>query len=630
MRRLLAFGFLTVLLGAVIGCDFASAQSAPVLQSAALRRTHGAAGLWDLQLSLNGATPNTETRSGPSHLFVLVFDKPVISGDAVIDEGIAATGVPTFSGNEMTVPVTNVLNSQYVTVTATNVVAQDGGTGGSGSVRAGFLFGDVNLSGQVVVSDVGIVNAALLQPINGANFLKDVNADGKLAVSDKGLVNSQLLKKLPTPTCLPVTGAGTTHGTIVPGDTWTEAGNPHIVTFDVSLTSGTLTLDPCVVVRVQNGYSIRIGNTTGGAVATLNARGSLFRPIVIESPVPTEYWGTLRIFSTGHADLEHVTLRRAGNPATAQGFGGALQVNGDGNAQPITRNVHVRNVRIETSATMGLNVQASGGLSADSTGLVVTDSGKAAGANPVGTYAAYVTAGSIGTLPPGQYTGNQIDEIIVDNAATVPGDETFRNLGVPYRMNTGYSQIPQLSAQQGGLSTLTIEAGVTIKLLKSPGNDWKIVLGASNGDLPANIWPVKLIANGTLAKPIVFTSASLTPTAGDWAGIRWSGGPATGNVVNYVRVEYAGADSGAVGFGCGPSDNDSALLFLNWIPGANIVQNSTFSDSAAGGIVLGWVSDASFDFKTGNTFTNIANGCAVARWKNKTPPACPSLPPVCF
>ena len=29
-------------------------------------------------------------------------------------------------------------------------------------------------------------------------------------------------------------------------------------------------------------------------------------------------------------------------------------------------------------------------------------------------------------------------------------------------------------------------------------------------------------------------------------------------------------------------------------------------------------------------FTAIGNGCAVARWKNKTLPACPSPPPVCF
>jgi hypothetical protein len=431
--------------------------------------------------------------------------------------------------------------------------------------------------------------------------------------------------------CPPVTGAGTLHSALVPGEHWTEAGNPHIITFDVSLASGTLTLDPCVVVRVREGYNIRIGTNAGGASASIVALGTPTLPIIFESENPVKYWGSLRILATGHADLENVTLRHAGNPANSQALGGALQVIGDGAFTALTRNARVKNVRIETSATMGLNLQQAGGLTADSSGLVIVDSGRAPGiVGAVGGYAVYVNPPAINTLPPGTYTGNAKDEILVDDPGNLSSDETFRNLGVPYRMRYGYSQVSATPSMQGGLSTLVIEAGVTIKFLNTVGIASTFNLGGYGGS-PADVFPVRLIANGTLTQPIVFTSAAAVPAAGDWGGIEWKGGPDTGNVMNFVRVEYAGADSGTAGFGCGPNDNDAALIITNWVPGSDFVQNSTFSNSATGGIVMGWISAGIRDFKTNNTFTAIGNGCAVARWQDPPPgPACPAPRPMCF
>jgi len=431
--------------------------------------------------------------------------------------------------------------------------------------------------------------------------------------------------------CAPPTGAGTLHGSLVPGDHWTVAGNPHIITFDVTLASGTLTLDPCVVVRVREGFNIRIGNNPGGSPASLVAVGAPSLPIIFESEDPTKYWGSLRIIATGSANLESVTLRHAGNAATAQSFGGALQVLGDGIGTALTRNARVKNVRIETSATFGLNIQSSGGLTADSSGLVIFDSGRTPGNLAIDTsYPVFVNPPSINTLPSGTYTGNAKDAILVGDQGVVAADERFRNLGVPYRMRFGYTQLPALPSLQGGLSILEIDAGVTIKFLNTVGNTWSLNLGAYGGQ-PADVSPVRLIANGTLAQPIYLTSAAAAPAAGDWGGIEWHGGPDTGNVMNFVHVEFAGADSSTSGYGCGPVDNDAALIITNWVPGADFVQNSTFSNSAAGGIVLGWSSNSVHDFKTNNTFTAIGNGCAVARWQDPPPgPNCPLPRPICF
>ena len=151
---------------------------------------HGASGTFDLPLSSVASNPTTEPRQGPTHTIVFTFDGAVTAGTATIIEGTATAGAPTFSGNDMSVPLTGVANAQYVTVAVSGVTTSGGGTGGAGSIRIGFLAGDVNQSRVVSVADLGLVNAQLAQVLSAANFLKDVNASGTLTVADKGVTNT--------------------------------------------------------------------------------------------------------------------------------------------------------------------------------------------------------------------------------------------------------------------------------------------------------------------------------------------------------------------------------------------------------------------------------------------------------
>ncbi len=177
----------------------ANAQTAPVLGSAVSRKVHAAKGAFDLPLALTLDNPTTEPRLGPSQTIVFTFNKSVVSGNAEVLEGVAVAGVPSFSGSEMIVPLTGVANFQYVTVAVSGVAAADGGTGGTGMVRVGFLPGDVSQNRVVTVSDLAQVNAQVAQVVTGANFLKDVNASGTLSVADKGLANTQVTKALTLP-----------------------------------------------------------------------------------------------------------------------------------------------------------------------------------------------------------------------------------------------------------------------------------------------------------------------------------------------------------------------------------------------------------------------------------------------
>jgi trimeric autotransporter adhesin len=171
----------------------------PALASAVSRRVHGAAGTFDLVLSLVSTNPTTEPRQGPAQTVVFTFDKPINAATAIVAEGTATAATPIISGSDVIVGLTGVNNQQYVTIALTDVASVDGGTAGGGSVRIGFLLGDVNQNRVVTLSDLGLVNAQLAQSVTAANYLKDVNASGTLTLSDKGITNANLTKALPPP-----------------------------------------------------------------------------------------------------------------------------------------------------------------------------------------------------------------------------------------------------------------------------------------------------------------------------------------------------------------------------------------------------------------------------------------------
>ncbi|HET6279551.1 MAG TPA: hypothetical protein VFH73_01240, partial [Polyangia bacterium] len=397
------------------------------------------------------------------------------------------------------------------------------------------------------------------------------------------------------------------------------ADSPHVVTSALDVVGATLTIEPCAVVRVKEGFTISFGGgNPGDPAAKLVAHGTFDgttrRPVIVTSDDETKYWGTLAFAKTGSADLEQVILRHAGNPSTiAQNLGGALMIMGDSNGKAPTPTVRAKSLLIDGSASLGINIQRSGGFTPDSEDVSVQNSGnRSPMANPDTTYPVYVQTPSVQTIPPGSYAGNLRDAILVHNPSNLDGDETFHDRGVPYRIRDGFSISPSKSVADGGLATLTIDPGVTLKLLKAPGNDWGIGLGASNGDLQENIWATRLIAAGTSDKPILITSDADVPAPGDWSGIHWHGGPATGNVMNHVTVDYAGGRSLTERFGCGPVSNDAALIFANWNPRETFIHSCTFAHSRGGAIVSGWHSDSGPNLRSDNMFLDIAIACEVS------------------
>ena len=176
-----------------------SASSYPVLASAASSKAHGAAGTFNLNLSLVPTNPSVEPRLGPTQNIVMTFDRPVVAASAQVTEGIATAGAPVFSGNSVITPLVAVANQQYVTLSLSGVTAASGGSTGTASVRIGFLAGDVSQNRLVSVADTAAVNAQLTQAVTLSNFVFDINASGSLTTTDKVIANNNLTKALPPP-----------------------------------------------------------------------------------------------------------------------------------------------------------------------------------------------------------------------------------------------------------------------------------------------------------------------------------------------------------------------------------------------------------------------------------------------
>ena len=88
-----------------------------------------------------------------------------------------------------------------------------------------------------------------------------------------------------------------------------------------------------------------------------------------------------------------------------------------------------------------------------------------------------------------------------------------------------------------GITTLTVEPGVEIRMNRYR----QITIGASSGD------PGALVAQGTAAEPIVFTSNEASPAAGDWYYLNFSNTTDDAStILEHCVVEYSGYSQGAI------------------------------------------------------------------------------------
>ena len=169
-----------------------SAGGTANLVSAASRLTHSAAGVFEIDMPLTGDS-GVECRDAQTYQAIFTFDTAVTSGVASVVGGTATGGTPTFSGNEMIVPLSGVANAQIVILRLENINGDDQL---HGDVSFGFLIGDADSNRTVDNTDIKALEAAYAHPVDSSNFRADFHPDGRINREDRSELRAHLRTSL--------------------------------------------------------------------------------------------------------------------------------------------------------------------------------------------------------------------------------------------------------------------------------------------------------------------------------------------------------------------------------------------------------------------------------------------------
>ena len=314
-------------------------------------------------------------------------------------------------------------------------------------------------------------------------------------------------------------------GTISHTTSWERPTAPIVLAGSTTLSAGvTWSLAPGTVLELGRNASIVVQGT-------LQAQGNAAAPIVVTSASPQPEpgdWGNLQIDGTAAAGsvLSYVQL-----------FYGSEGNGGNG----------------MLTLTNGANISVSNSVVAQGTtgGIVVDHATRP-------TLSSCIFAG------------------LVSYAVDAPADDVGLITGMAFGPNQA-----GLAAEGGTIShTTSWERPTTPIVLTSfatlaAGVTWTLAPGTvlEMGQDVSIVVEGTLLAQGSAAAPIVFTSALAQPKPGDWGNLQIDGTTAVGSLLSYVQLYYGGTGNGG-----------NAMLTLTH--GANIdVTNSVVAQGTAEGIV---------------------------------------------
>lgn len=173
-----------------------SVQSGASLTSAASVQNHGSQ-TFGIPLPLTGA-PGVECRSTRgAEMLVFTFSANVVSGNASLTSGTGRVAGTSFSGNTMTVSLSQVTDVQKITVLLSGVTTSTSKVVPDTSVSMNVLAGDVDASKTVDATDLSLTSAQVGMTVTSANFREDVRADNAINNNDVRIVRGANGHSLP-------------------------------------------------------------------------------------------------------------------------------------------------------------------------------------------------------------------------------------------------------------------------------------------------------------------------------------------------------------------------------------------------------------------------------------------------
>ncbi len=319
----------------------------------------------------------------------------------------------------------------------------------------------------------------------------------------------------------------------------------------VVLVDGNIPIPVGTTVGIAPGTTVEMANNAAISVkGTLSAPGTAAAPIIVTSaaaqPAPND-WANIDFDGSG-ANASVLSYVRV----FYGGYGGT-----DG---------------AEVRASNGASPTISDSVFANSSGdgLYLDDGSQAAVTNCVfaqnAGYAIGTTADDAARITGSQLGPNQGKGIEV-LGETITDSGTWHRQDVPYALDSG--------VRLATGARIDIEAGTVILM----NNNASLSVAGT------------LVAHGTAAAPVIFTSAAAQPAPNDWEYIDFTGSGANGSVLDHVQVfygGYGGTDGAEVSAsnGASPTISNSAIeqssgdgIYLDGNERA-VVQNCVFAGNA--------------------------------------------------
>ncbi len=394
---------------------------------------------------------------------------------------------------------------------------------------------------------------------------------------------------------------GTPNGTVVihsayveADETWEGNGVTHSVPSGLRINEATLTVEACAIVSLGADAGLTVVGNPEGSEARLIAAGTgADRFVSFVRADDNTPWGRLQgLNQSSFIELHHTVVRGAGDGSGTSYRRAAIVMGGSAYADPPVGLLAVDNVTLDAPQGAGIYFDTNAAFTADSTQLVVQD----APDHPL-----VMTMMAVGSIPDGTYTGNGKDDALIFGQFNVFADMTIRKR-LPVRIATSNMRIGGPINDTTPV-TLTLEPGVEMRFEPLGGNPGAMMIFGSNGNAPDNKVGV-LLAEGTEAEPILFTSGAATPAAGDWAGV-WLD-TANGSRLDHVIIEYAGGENGISSANCRPETvtDDAALVVGDfedqYVPPADLITSSVIRFSGGSAIDGIWVGPELGPALTGN------------------------------
>ncbi|HET8946771.1 MAG TPA: right-handed parallel beta-helix repeat-containing protein, partial [Candidatus Polarisedimenticolia bacterium] len=578
-----------------------------------------------ITFTTNNATP------APGQWEGVYFDSMAVSATSLLDHVVAEYAGQTYSGDVRLIGVSPIIRNS--TFRNSSVYGVYGTSSPSPTISNNTFTGNVNfdvymsgtsnaqVTGNTFASAVFFDTAAGTHAVTGNTFNAYNNAARNLRVgmhAAAGLGSNTFAG----------TGTASTaellSETLASNASWAPLGFPYIALGDIIVakdptTASVLTLQAGVSIRFVASVALFVGTTVNRGALVVN--GTAAQPVLFTTnnatPAPGQWQGIyFDSQSDGAASLiDHAIVEYAG-----QTYSGDIRLIG---VSPTIRNSTLRNSSVygiygtaspspaiqnnTFSGNTNLDVLLSGTSNAQVTGNTFTSAMQfdtAAGTHAVtgNTFNTYnnaarnlrVGAHAAPGLSTNTFNGTGTASAAEILSETIATDATWNALGFPYLPLSDLV----VAKDPINASTLTLAPGVTMKFNAGTG----LFIGTT-------VNKGALVAAGTVAQPITFTTNNATPAPGQWEGVYFdSMAVSATSLLDHVVVEYAGQTySGDVRLiGVAPTirnstfRNSSVYGLYGTSQPSPLVQTNTFS----GNVNYDAFFDGGSATVTGNTFAH--------------------------